>query len=685
MKNKILIVLSSFLLVVCFSFLSFSNLFNVRKFSNAEDVSNSSHLVNFYGNNEELLYSYEIEDGKSLDSIVISDTFVNGYTKLSYIESTGTQYFNTDYLPNNKTDFYIDFSVSNSISTSSFVYIFGSFDDRFSLNTYKSFNGGEFYYFKSQYNPYITPNVRTQISLIGNLFKTSNGTVSISRSTSYHSSYPLMLFTRYDADAGVFAKMKLYSFKLFDNSVLVRDFIPCIRNIDGEVGMYDLVNDIFYVNEGSGSFNSGAIIDNDKETLISHVETLYKRTLLDSQNPIYWKTEDNSSYNFSKPVTKDLNLYASTKEEVDYSYENSKTSDYTDINYFNEVSCSLVKIKALTLYTNKIGDVIFLGKYSIADVESGSYTQVRDCSITTRNKDSYETCVDIKVTLNYDVDAINKTISVVLSDFKYEFIKPFPLSDFYFELDYFKDSDFEGVTFNTIYFSNYLSNIKFDLDYSNQYFYNQSFGLFVGNHIRDEEEIPNVVNYKGNSLNAYYITNNDEYYLYSQGGSSILYDYIIMNSIYLTSYYVDSFCFDYGDGVYSLSSWKWSGDYPLSMRYDFSGYYDNHLPLYSGGYSQNSLSSTLIPVNSNDLYKAGEWYDIPVQLYNFLIWIVFDAPLISDFVQLVYIIIQFIISSFEMLLSLFSSVRNTIFISLFFGIIAIGFVFKVIFGGSRDA
>jgi hypothetical protein len=44
---------------------------------------------------------------------------------------------------------------------------------------------------------------------------------------------------------------------LYDNNVLVRDFIPCYRKSDNEIGLYDVVNGVFYANAGSGTFTKG--------------------------------------------------------------------------------------------------------------------------------------------------------------------------------------------------------------------------------------------------------------------------------------------------------------------------------------------------------------------------------------------------------------------------------------------
>lgn len=49
---------------------------------------------------------------------------------------------------------------------------------------------------------------------------------------------------------------KVYGCKIYDNGMLVRDFIPC-KNASGAVGMWDDVNNTFYSNAGSGTFTAG--------------------------------------------------------------------------------------------------------------------------------------------------------------------------------------------------------------------------------------------------------------------------------------------------------------------------------------------------------------------------------------------------------------------------------------------
>lgn len=52
--------------------------------------------------------------------------------------------------------------------------------------------------------------------------------------------------------------MRLYAFKMYDNGVLVRDFIPC-KNKAGTIGLLDRVHNTFYTNPGSGVFTAGPV------------------------------------------------------------------------------------------------------------------------------------------------------------------------------------------------------------------------------------------------------------------------------------------------------------------------------------------------------------------------------------------------------------------------------------------
>lgn len=44
---------------------------------------------------------------------------------------------------------------------------------------------------------------------------------------------------------------------MYEDNILVRDFIPCYRKTDNVVGLYDMKNAKFYEKQGTGNFLIG--------------------------------------------------------------------------------------------------------------------------------------------------------------------------------------------------------------------------------------------------------------------------------------------------------------------------------------------------------------------------------------------------------------------------------------------
>lgn len=79
----------------------------------------------------------------------------------------------------------------------------------------------------------------------------TSGTINLQGMGSFY------LFITHTGYVNTFSSdMKLYSAKIYDNGVLVRDYIPCYRKSDMEPGLYDTVNNKFYYS-GASSFISG--------------------------------------------------------------------------------------------------------------------------------------------------------------------------------------------------------------------------------------------------------------------------------------------------------------------------------------------------------------------------------------------------------------------------------------------
>ena len=75
-------------------------------------------------------------------------------------------------------------------------------------------------------------------------------------------------------------RFKTYYWKIFNNNVLVRNFVPCYRKNDNSVGLYDTISKQFYTNpEGTGTFGKGNNVNDfvisSTQILINEDHTLY--------------------------------------------------------------------------------------------------------------------------------------------------------------------------------------------------------------------------------------------------------------------------------------------------------------------------------------------------------------------------------------------------------------------------
>lgn len=191
------------------------------------------------------------------------------YVKLSYIETTGTQYINTGYYPNPNTDIYAEFQFTDKDTlqqrlfdvqaggaTGNYVafYINGSKKWAFSLTTGTA-------------GTWTSTNVDTntskhsirlnndKLTLDGIDYNNPGNVIQIS-------DYEMRLFANNTADAepGQFSKVKLNALKIYEEGELVHNYVPCYRKTDDVVGLWDTVDDIMYENAGTGSFNKGIVI-----------------------------------------------------------------------------------------------------------------------------------------------------------------------------------------------------------------------------------------------------------------------------------------------------------------------------------------------------------------------------------------------------------------------------------------
>ena len=185
------------------------------------------------------------------------------YIQLDYIESTGTQYIDTGYIPTINTDIKTRASVQyNSGSTP--VALFGYLSGNDPYNRYAvQYHKDIIYCAKGKTeatNDTIDYTKMCDIETQGDKYIYNGIEMSVEPlDFSVSNKLSIVLFARRTTNVNRHSKSKIEFFKIYENSTLVMDLIPCIRKSDGVVCMYDNVSKSFFENEGTGSFIPGTL------------------------------------------------------------------------------------------------------------------------------------------------------------------------------------------------------------------------------------------------------------------------------------------------------------------------------------------------------------------------------------------------------------------------------------------
>lgn len=185
------------------------------------------------------------------------------YTQVEYIQSSGTQYIDTGFKPNQDTRVVMDAQPINATSNG-YHAIFGCRGDGVFYELYKAASSSTnlMFFYGSTYSQSFTIDWSARQIFEINKNVATVGGVSLSyAATTFQLSCNLYLGVDNEGGkANGFTPMCIYSCQVYDNGNLIRDFVPC-KNASGEYGLYDLVNDVFYTNAGSGTFSAGSTVD----------------------------------------------------------------------------------------------------------------------------------------------------------------------------------------------------------------------------------------------------------------------------------------------------------------------------------------------------------------------------------------------------------------------------------------
>ena len=199
-----------------------------------------------------------------------------GYTRVDYIKSTGTQYIILDYYTNPNSQFDLTLKIGNYKSDDTIENYFSGFLNSRNRNTSDygcSLNFGnastaKYMLFVWARNGQSVTALVNDSEIIENKNTLSwHGTnfaygdyIATVESMNTTATMPLSLFGGTRSTSGntivpfSIANMYVYDFKISENNVLLHHYIPCYRNSDNEMGLYDIINDTFYSNAGTGTF-----------------------------------------------------------------------------------------------------------------------------------------------------------------------------------------------------------------------------------------------------------------------------------------------------------------------------------------------------------------------------------------------------------------------------------------------
>ena len=184
----------------------------------------------------------------------------DGYIQYSYIQSSGTQWIDTLFKPNQDTRLAMDVEVLSQNSYPKALFG-GRNGNNSTIDAFMCWildvSNIRADYGNTTHSFSVSIPGRFAIEMNKNSASVDSSSFTFSSST-FQSLYNLALFSQNDV-GGIdtrMSSMRLYSCKIYDNGTLIRDFIPC-SNPDGTIGLYDVVGNAFYNNAGSGVFTAG--------------------------------------------------------------------------------------------------------------------------------------------------------------------------------------------------------------------------------------------------------------------------------------------------------------------------------------------------------------------------------------------------------------------------------------------
>jgi uncharacterized repeat protein (TIGR02543 family) len=240
--------------------------YNFKGWSTSSTATTASHNAGTaytFSANTTLYAVWELAQAQLYTKTIIPAT----YQAVEYIETTGTQYINTGVAATNSSADLL-FQLTGFGVTNDWTGLFGSRGTAGSVgadayNLWIDPNGIVPDWIGSRNETTYTNTLNTDIHCLLNQDGSVNinGTALPASVTKVACAHPLMIGTFCNGSSTSFVRCSNAKWKrviIYTNGKKVRDMIPCYRKNDSVIGMYDIINDTFYTNNGTGTFLKGS-------------------------------------------------------------------------------------------------------------------------------------------------------------------------------------------------------------------------------------------------------------------------------------------------------------------------------------------------------------------------------------------------------------------------------------------
>jgi hypothetical protein len=244
---------------------------DIKELYDTAALIDNSHNMHCYEFVEDDVTSPMIEKNGLVKTNEFNE-YPDDYIFYDYIESSGTQWIDTGIKANQDTVVEIEFEITGNETGYGAV-----------LGARTNASSNCFYVFTKCGNGKIccqvgnsgskNCNTSQSLNVVYNL-KVSNGNITVNGDSAnftpvsdFETPLNVRIFNIANANtssSGTGNRIligKVYSFKLYDSNIIVRNMIPAKRKSDNEIGMYDMVTGRFFGNSGTGTFTTGTAID----------------------------------------------------------------------------------------------------------------------------------------------------------------------------------------------------------------------------------------------------------------------------------------------------------------------------------------------------------------------------------------------------------------------------------------